>query len=70
MTLKDKIAAQRPFILYCELLGLLHDIGKLSEGFCRIRLTWKGIKGGYHMDPHDDKFFDHKDGDKKLLRKL
>jgi CRISPR-associated Csx11 family protein len=66
-TLRECISENRPFILYCELLGLLHDIGKLSKGFCEFRQHWVDEKGGYYADPHDKDFFGKSNGDNGLL---
>lgn len=56
-SLHDLIEKQRPFILYSELLGLLHDIGKLSNGFYDYRQRWKADTDGWNKDPHDHEFF-------------
>lgn len=71
MPLKDKITDQKDFLLYCEVLGLLHDIGKLSDAFYEHRLNWRTIPGGLNNDPHDHHFFDpskaYNRGDNNLI---
>lgn len=67
LSLEDRIKKERDFILYAELLGLLHDVGKLSSAFLKYRQEWKGIIDGWNKDPHDHLFF--KCGDCNLLNK-
>ena len=51
----------RQAILFIELAGLLHDIGKLSEAFLVYRKTWHKDPKGYDNDPHDHDFLDKED---------
>lgn len=53
-TLKDN----RNGILFIELAGLLHDIGKLSEAFLRYRQTWQADENGWWKDPHEHCYLD------------
>ncbi len=75
----DKLISKRKPILFIELAGLLHDIGKLSKAFLEYRQKWQDYKD--QLDPHVDNFFDKNEyesftnqvpGDFKteLLRKL
>ncbi|MBN2568237.1 MAG: CRISPR-associated protein Csx11 [Deltaproteobacteria bacterium] len=50
-------------ILFIELAGLLHDIGKLSKVFLEYRKTWRGDLDplSYYKDPHDNRFLDHEE---------
>lgn len=45
-------------ILFIELAGLLHDIGKLSKDFLKYRQDWHDDSDGYTKDPHDHRYFD------------
>lgn len=47
----------RPLILWAELGGLLHDIGKLSNEFYEYRRNWRQWENGWNRDPHDHEFF-------------
>ena len=50
--LQKKISDLRPFILWAEMSGLLHDVGKLSSAFIRYRQTWISMPDGWDKDPH------------------
>lgn len=54
-------------ILFLELAGLLHDIGKLSEVFLKYRQTWQSDPGGYDKDPHDHLYFENHEVFKELI---
>ena len=49
----NKLVKNRSSILFIELAGLLHDIGKLSSAFLDYRRTWQSDPHGYDKDPHD-----------------
>ncbi len=51
----NKLQENRNAILFIELAGLLHDIGKLSKVFLEYRQKWQYYDGNY-LDPHVDKF--------------
>jgi len=61
MKLAEKINEQRSLILWAELAGLLHDIGKLSNAFYDYRQKWKIMPDGLNKDPHDHEFIDKYD---------
>ncbi len=52
----DKLISNRKEILFIELAGLLHDIGKLSKAFLEYRQQWQDYN--VYPDPHVDNFFD------------
>lgn len=54
--LRQKLTDARPLILWAELGGLLHDIGKLSNAFYDYRRNWRKMPDGWKKDPHDHKF--------------
>lgn len=45
-----KLRTYRNQILFIELAGLLHDIGKLSKVFLEYRQTWQDDPHGYDND--------------------
>jgi len=53
----DTLQAHRKQILFIELAGLLHDIGKLSSEFLKYRQEWQECPNGYYEDPHDNGWF-------------
>lgn len=57
MTLSELVHF-RPEILWWEICGLLHDIGKLSDLFLLYRQNWHRTQGAYFTDPHDHSWFD------------
>jgi len=57
----DKINAAKHFILWAELAGLLHDIGKLSNTFYDYRRNWRSRENGWNSDPHDHRFLEESD---------
>lgn len=59
MSMIDKLREARRQILFIELAGLLHDIGKLSKAFLEYRQAWQDDPNGYDRDPHDHAYFDH-----------
>ena len=48
----NKLKTNRNQILFIELAGLLHDIGKLSKAFLEYRQQWQNDPQGYDNDPH------------------
>jgi len=50
----ENLIALRPFILWMEMAGLLHDIGKLSRQFIEYRTKWQEAIDGWNWynDPH------------------
>lgn len=62
----EQLQENRNAILFIELAGLLHDIGKLSKVFLKYRQEWHDIPDGYNKDPHDRSYFDK---DKTLNKK-
>ncbi len=55
----NELLACRPKVLFIELAGLLHDVGKLSSRFLDYRQTWHPRPNGYNEDPHDQEFLAH-----------
>ena len=51
-----KLLANRYAVLFIELAGLLHDIGKLSAEFIDYRMTWQFDSKGFDKDPHDHEY--------------
>lgn len=64
-----KLEENRKAILFLELAGLLHDIGKLSEDFLTYRETWqRDSKGeGYWNDPHEHNYLDNEGNEFRKL---
>lgn len=56
--LSKKLHDKRNQILFIELAGLLHDIGKLSKVFLEYRQEWQDIPNGWDIDPHDHEYLD------------
>ncbi|RLB13072.1 MAG: CRISPR-associated protein Csx11 [Deltaproteobacteria bacterium] len=56
--LKDTLEKFRPCLLFIELAGLLHDLGKLSADFLRYRKTWHFSPNGWNEDPHTKPLLD------------
>ena len=54
----DKLIRNHNQILFIELAGLLHDIGKLSKVFLEYRQTWQSDPRGYDNDPHDHSYLE------------
>lgn len=54
----SKLQGSKNQILFIELAGLLHDIGKLSKAFLEYRQTWQDDPNGYDKDPHDHLYLD------------
>ncbi|WP_295102297.1 CRISPR-associated protein Csx11 [uncultured Candidatus Kuenenia sp.] len=54
----DKLNANSNQILFVELAGLLHDIGKLSKVFLEYRQQWQSDPCGYEKDPHERFYID------------
>lgn len=53
----DELKNNRNQILFIELAGLLHDIGKLSQKFLHYRKTWQGDPEGWlKKDPHEHEY--------------
>jgi hypothetical protein len=46
-----ELVNNRNSILFVELAGLLHDIGKLSMAFLQYRQTWQDDPRGWWNDP-------------------
>lgn len=61
----NKLKRNSNQILFIEVAGLLHDIGKLSEVFLKYRQTWQSDPHGYDKDPHDHLYFENHE--KKLI---
>ena len=59
----NRLAAHNNQILFVELAGLLHDIGKLSKQFLEYRQSWQDDPKGYDNDPHDKRYLDQKTTD-------
>lgn len=51
-----KLEENRNAILFIELAGLLHDVGKLSKKFLEYRMKWQDDPNGWGNDPHDNQF--------------
>jgi len=51
----ETLENNRKGILFIELAGLLHDIGKLSEEFLEYRKTWQYDLQGWGKDPHSER---------------
>ncbi len=49
----NKLISGRNKILFIELAGLLHDIGKLSKAFLEYRQKWQDLSNGWNIDPHE-----------------
>jgi len=54
----NKLASNHNQILFIELAGLLHDIGKLSKAFLEYRRKWQDDPNGWDKDPHDHDYLD------------
>ena len=54
----DKLQTAKHQILFIELAGLLHDIGKLSKVFLEYRQKWQDDPNGWDKDPHDHCYLD------------
>lgn len=54
----DKLQQNRNAILFIELAGLLHDVGKLSKKFLEYRMKWQDDPNGWGNDPHDNQFLE------------
>jgi CRISPR-associated Csx11 family protein len=59
--IKERLINARPIILWAELGGLLHDIGKLSDEFYEYRQNWRSKDNGWDIDPHDHDFISNND---------
>ena len=57
----------RNSILFVELAGLLHDIGKLSMAFLKYRQTWQDDPRGWWNDPHTDSYLHKHEVFKSLI---
>lgn len=55
----SELISNRKQILFIELAGLLHDIGKLSKAFLEYRQKWQNDPNGWYNDPHEKKFLDN-----------
>ncbi|GAN31762.1 MAG: CRISPR-associated protein Csx11 [Candidatus Brocadia sp. AMX2] len=62
-----KLRTYRNQILFIELAGLLHDIGKLSKVFLEYRQTWQDDPHGYDNDPHDHSYLERYEVFKDLI---
>lgn len=60
-SLRQALRDAREFILWAELAGILHDIGKLSNAFYEYRRTWRTKDNGWDIDPHDHQFLENYD---------
>ena len=63
----DELKRNSNQILFIELAGLLHDIGKLSAVFFKYRQTWQSDPHGYDKDPHDHLYFENHEVFKELI---
>lgn len=63
----DKLNNNRNQILFIELAGLLHDIGKLSKAFLEYRQIWQSDPHGYDNDPHDHSYLERHEVFKDLV---
>jgi hypothetical protein len=54
-------------ILFIELAGLLHDIGKLSQKFLDYRRKWQDDPEGWDKDPHEHNYLDEHEVFKNLI---
>ena len=54
----ETLENNRKGILFIELAGLLHDIGKLSKAFLEYRKTWQDDPQGWGKDPHEHCYLD------------
>ncbi|OPY72511.1 MAG: hypothetical protein A4E62_00833 [Syntrophorhabdus sp. PtaU1.Bin002] len=54
----NKLVSHRNQVLFIELAGLLHDVGKLSRAFLEYRQAWQEDPKGYDNDPHDHQYLD------------
>jgi len=54
----ETLENNRNGILFMELAGLLHDIGKLSEKFLEYRKTCQDDPQGWEKDPHEHCYLD------------
>ena len=54
----ETLKNNRNGILFIELAGLLHDIGKLSKAFLEYRKTWQDDPQGWYKDPHEHCYLD------------
>ena len=52
----ETLENNRKGILFIELAGLLHDIGKLSKAFLEYRKTWQNDPQGWGKDPHEHRY--------------
>jgi len=55
----EKLHVQSNKVLFIELAGLLHDIGKLSKVFLEYRQKWQDLSNGYDIDPHEKNYLDN-----------
>lgn len=51
----ETLENNRKGILFIELAGLLHDIGKLSKAFLEYRKPWQDDPQGWGKDPHSER---------------
>ena len=63
----NKLKTNRNQILFVELAGLLHDIGKLSKAFLAYRQQWQDDPRGYDNDPHDHLYLERHEVFKDLI---
>lgn len=63
----DELKNNRNQILFIELAGLLHDIGKLSQKFLHYRKTWQDDPEGWFKDPHEHEYLDEHEVFKDLI---
>ncbi|MFV9645527.1 MAG: hypothetical protein ACNYWU_06865 [Desulfobacterales bacterium] len=52
----ETLENNRKGILFIELAGLLHDIGKLSKAFLEYRKAWQDDPQGWYKDPHEHRY--------------